>query len=410
MKIYLIAKKLSHSFSPLIHEKLADYSYELKELDEKELDVFFEKRDFDGLNVTIPYKQTVMKYLSEISPEAERIGAVNTVLNDGGRLKGFNTDYYGFIKMLEKSGICLKGKNTVIIGNGGVAKMAMVAAGDMGASSVRVITRSENTKGKIDKYFDAEIIINATPVGMFPNNGYSPIELKNFKKCSAVCDLIYNPAKTRLLMDAERLGIKNTNGLSMLVAQAKKAAEIFKGAPVSDKKADEAEESVRLMTMNIILIGMPGCGKTTIGKLLAKKLGRDFYDTDWEIQKSLAHPADIIKERGEAFFRRLETEKCLELCKKSGIVIATGGGSVTVPENRDILRQNGYIIFINRPPEELATSNRPLSGGGGEKLRRLFETRLPLYRSFCDKEIRGAEKIEDTLELVLQASEIKKHF
>lgn len=404
MQIYLIAKKLSHSFSPLIHSRLADYSYDLCELEESELSEFMKKRDFDGLNVTIPYKQTVMPMLDEISEEARQIGAVNTIKNSGGRLCGYNTDYYGFCRMAQKAGVSFKGKRVTVIGSGGASKTAVYAAKKHGASEVRVLSHRDNDAGNIAPFKDAEIIVNTTPVGMFPNTGKSPVSLDDFDKCEAVLDLIYNPARTAILLSAEKRGIKHSNGLSMLVAQASAAAEIFTGIPSDEKKADAVEKEIRAMTENIVLVGMPGCGKTTIGKMAAAKLGKTFYDIDEEIAKDGIHPSEIIKKYGEAEFRRIETEKCREICKKSGCVISTGGGAVTVAENADILRQNGAVIFIDRPVCELATDNRPLSRGGSA-LDEMYEKRLPMYNSVCDERVRGAKEKEETCRRVIEAAE-----
>lgn len=404
MRIYLIARHLSHSFSPLIHSRLADYSYGLRELEESELADFMKKRDFDGLNVTIPYKQTVMTMLDEISEEARQIGAVNTVKNAGGRLCGYNTDYYGLCRMAQKAGVSFKGKRVTVIGSGGASKTAVYAAEKHGAAEVRVLTHRDNDSGNIAPFKKAEIIINTTPVGMFPNTGKAPVSLADFCNCEAVLDLIYNPARTALLLDAQRRGIRCANGLSMLVAQANAAKEIFTGIPADESMADKVEREIRAMTENIVLIGMPGCGKTTIGKMAAERLGKEFYDIDEEIAKDGMHPSEIIKTRGEAEFRRIETEKCREICKKSGCVISTGGGVVTVGENLDILRQNGAVIFIDRPANELATDNRPLSKGGAA-LGELYEKRLPMYASACDERVRGAKEKSETCRRVIEAAE-----
>lgn len=402
MNIYLIAKKLSHSFSKPIHNELADYSYEYKELEEQELEEFFLKKKFDGLNVTIPYKQTVMKFMDEISPEAQKIGAVNTVLNFGGKLYGHNTDYYGFCYEIKESGAKIRGKDVVVLGNGGAAKTVECVLEDKGAKSVRVVTSAELRAGDIEKYQDAQVIVNATPVGMFPNNGAAVVDINSFKKCEAVLDLIYNPSKTQLILDAEKKGIKTANGLGMLVAQAKKACEIFTDSKVKDSEIDRIRNLIEKQTKNIILIGMPGCGKSSVGKYLAEKLGREFLDCDEEISKLGESPADLIKKYGEEHFRKIESEVLAELCKKSGTVIATGGGAVTKERNYDIIRQNATVVFIERAIERLSTQGRPLSEGGGDKLIKMYEQRYPLYKKFSHFSVKSQKTWQQTTERIIQ--------
>ncbi len=394
MKCYLIAKKLGHSFSKIIHNELAYYEYDYKELEENELEEFFDKRDFDGLNVTIPYKQTVMKYLDAISPEAERIGAVNTVVNQGGKLIGHNTDYYGFMYEIRESGAEIKGKDVVILGRGGASKTVVCVCEDMEAKSVRLLTRDSNP----EDFYSGQIIINATPVGMFPDTGKSVVDITKFTKCEAVLDLVYNPANTKIILDAKRMGIRTANGLGMLVAQAKKAAEFFTGSEISDDKIDEIKKIIEFRTKNIVLVGMPGCGKTTVGKILASITGKEFTDSDDEITKLGKSPAEIIQTEGEAAFRKVESDILSELCKKSGLVIATGGGCVTVEKNHDILRQNGYVVFIERELKNLATEGRPLS----TDVEKLWQVREPLYRKASDVSIKSEEIPEKTAEEILK--------
>lgn len=401
MKIFLIAKKLSHSFSKPIHNELADYSYEYKELEEEELKGFFEKRDFDGLNVTIPYKTTVIKFLDEISPEAEKIGAVNTIIKKDGTLLGYNTDYYGFSYEMKEAGASVRGKEVVILGTGGAAKTAYCVCSDMGAKRVRCVTSAEIKRGDVEAYLDTQIVINATPVGMYPNTGVAPVDLGEFKNCEAVLDLIYNPSKTKLIQDAERRGLKTANGLGMLVAQAKKACEIFTGADIDEERIDEIKKKIESGTKNIVLIGMPGSGKTSVGKELAEKMGREFYDCDDEVSAMGKTPAEIIETDGEEKFRQIETEVLSTLCKKSGCVIATGGGAVTKERNEDIIKQNSTVVFISRPVERLATNGRPLSQGGEDKLRKMYEVRLPLYKKFCDIEIESQKTWQETAKLII---------
>ena len=394
MKCYLIAKKLGHSFSKPIHNALSDYSYDYKEIEESELAEFFAKKDFDGLNVTIPYKETVMQYLDEISPEAQKIGAVNTVVNRDGKLYGYNTDYYGFCYQIKDADAVIEGKNVVILGRGGAAKTVACVCRDMGAESVRLLTRDDNP----ENFFDAEIVVNATPVGMFPDTGKSVIDITKFTSCEAVLDLVYNPANTKIILDAKKMGIKTANGLSMLVSQAKKASEIFTDSEISDEKISEIKKEIELKTKNIVLVGMPGCGKSTVGKVLAKLTGKEFCDSDDGISSLGRTPAEIIVSDGEKAFRNIETATLSDLCKKSGMVIATGGGCVTVEENHDILRQNGYVVFIERELDKLATGGRPLS----VNVEKLWQEREPLYRSVADICIKSFENPEKTAEEILK--------
>ena len=394
MKCYLIAKKLGHSFSKLIHNALGSYEYDYKELSEEELDAFFKEKDFDGLNVTIPYKQTVMAYLDRISPEAERIGAVNTIVNRDGKLYGYNTDYYGFCYQIKEAGATIEGKRVVVLGRGGASKTVVCVCEDMGAKSVRLLTRESDHAD----FYDAEIIVNATPVGMYPDTGKSVIDMAKFTSCEAVLDLVYNPANTKLILDAKRMGINTANGLGMLVAQAKKAGEIFTDTEIPDEKIAEIQKEIEFKTKNIVLVGMPGCGKTTVGKILAEKTGKEFCDSDDVISASGRTPAEIIVNDGEKAFREIETDTLSELCKKSGMVVATGGGCVTIEKNHDILRQNGYVVFIERELEKLATDGRPLS----VNVEKLWEVREPLYRAAADICVQSAENPEKTAEEILK--------
>ena len=402
MKIFLIAKKLAHSFSKPIHNKLSDYSYEYKELEENELKEFFIKKEFDGLNVTIPYKRAVMKFLDEISEEAQKIGAVNTVLNRNGKLIGYNTDYYGFCYEIRESGAEIKGKDVVVLGNGGASKTIVCVCTDMGARSVRVATSAELRAGDVEKYYDAHILVNATPVGMYPDTGIAVVNINKFTKCEAVLDLIYNPSETQLLLDAQKRGIKTANGLGMLVAQAKRACEIFTSESVEDAKISEIRSSIEKQTKNVILIGMPGCGKSTVGKELAEKMNREFFDCDDEIAKRGETPAELIEKYGEEHFRKIESEVLRELCKKSGCVIATGGGAVTRERNYDIIHQNATVVFIERDIKRLATNGRPLSQGGENKLFNMYEIRYPLYKKFSHFSVESQEHSKKTADLILE--------
>ena len=387
LKCGLLGKKLSHSFSPKIHGELADYSYSLIELSEDEVGRFLKGGNFDALNVTIPYKKTVMPYLDEISDKARRIGAVNTITKTkSGTLRGDNTDYYGFWHTVETSGIAIKNQKVLILGTGGASLTAKTVCEDMGAEEITFVSRSGETnyENVYEKCADTEVIINCTPVGMYPKNGISPIVLEKFKNCKGVIDMIYNPAKTELLISAEKLRIKCVNGLTMLVAQAKKACELFLDQKISDDEIGKITDLIAHQMQNIILVGMPGCGKTTVGQLLSELTGRKVVDTDFMItEKHGRTPAEIIKTDGEEAFRIIESEAVSEAGKMSGVIIATGGGAVTKDINKNPLCQNGKIIFINRSLKALDIFDRPLS----KNLEALYEKRLPLYRKFCDFEV-----------------------
>ena len=382
---FLIGEHLTHSFSPAIHAYLAPYRYGLKELPPEELATFLTSGEFDGLNVTIPYKQAVIPYLKALSPIAERIGAVNTVIRrEDGTLYGDNTDYQGLTFTLTDMGLCPKGKKVLVLGSGGASRMACALLFDLGAREVVVISRKgENHYGNLEKHEDAEIIVNTTPVGMYPKNGEAPLSLARFSRLEGVVDLIYNPAKTALLLEAEALGIPAKNGLSMLVAQAHRAAELFLGTTLDKEKIPAITKALEKQMQNVVLIGMPGCGKTTLGRLLAPCLGKRFVDADEEVVKRAGKPIpQIFAEEGEGAFRRLESEVLKDLGKQTGLLIATGGGAVTVAENYAALKQNATVIFLDKSPELLAKEGRPLSQR--KTPQELYEERLPLYRRFAD--------------------------
>lgn len=401
IKCGLIGEKLGHSFSPEIHSYLADYSYKLFEMPESEVGSFLQKGDFDAINVTIPYKKTVMPFLDEISDEAMRIGSVNTITKtEKGSLRGDNTDYYGFWHTVETSGIMIKGKTVLILGTGGASLTAKAVSHDMGAASVTFVSRSGeiNYSNVYELCTNTEIIINCTPVGMYPNNGISPIELERMPMCEGVIDMIYNPAKTKLLLDAERLGIRSTNGLPMLVAQAKRACELFLGEQVDDGEIERITALIASQTGNIILVGMPGCGKTTVGKILSEMTGRAVIDTDEMIKTSqMRSPSEIINTDGVEIFRQIEHAEVENAGKLSEKIISTGGGIVTREENYAPLHQNGKIVFIHRSIDKLATDDRPLS----KNLEEMYKVRLPMYRAFCDFEVSNDGKVEDCAKEIL---------
>ncbi len=384
LKCGLLGEHLTHSYSPEIHRELADYSYKLFEMPIEKVEDFLASDSFDAINVTIPYKKTVMPYLSEISDEAKRIGSVNTITHlEDGRLRGDNTDYFGFSYMLDKSGIRVDGKKVLILGSGGAQETARTVCTDRGATTVVISRHGENNYQNLDKHRDAAVIINTTPVGMFPNNGASAVELSYFPCLAGVLDMIYNPAKTKLLLDAERLGIPHIGGLSMLVAQAKLASEIFTSQKIDNSEIDRIVQKITLEMNNIVLIGMAGCGKSTIGTELAKLTGRELLDTDTMVKEKTGRtPAEIIESDGVETFRRIETECVAEAGKQSGKVIATGGGVPTIPQNTDLLRQNARIVFLRRAIDDLATDNRPLSLAAGAA--KLYRKRLPLYEALAD--------------------------
>lgn len=404
----LIGRKLSHSFSPQIHSFFGNYEYKLWEMEENDVGAFLNKRDFDGINVTIPYKKTVIPYLDTISDTAKKIGSVNTVIKQhDGKLFGDNTDYFGFKYMLTHAINDITNKKCIILGSGGACLTVQHVLKDMGAKEIVIISRSgDNNYQNISRHFNADIIINTTPVGMYPNNGASPIDLTCFCNCKLVLDLIYNPAKTALILQAEKLGIKCANGLSMLVAQGKLASDLFTGKNTDNSIIAVVTSTLSKQMNNIVLIGMPGCGKTTVGKILAQKLNKTFIDTDEYITSTSGRtPAEIIKSDGEATFRDIEQNAIFECCKKNSCVIATGGGAVLRDENIDAMRQNGKIIFLDRSIERLATDDRPLSSSP-DKLKAIFEYRYPLYMKYCDIHIMTTENIDKTVQQIL--TEIKQ--
>ncbi len=405
MKCGLLGRKLGHSYSPQIHKFLGDYSYDLFEREPVELDAFFADPPFDAMNVTIPYKETVMKYCSEISDSAKKIGSVNTVVRKNGKYYGDNTDYYGFEFILDSVCKDVKGKKVLIVGNGGAAKTAIAVISDRGGVPV-VISHKENTPENMKKHhLDTDIIVNTTPVGMYPKNLESPIVLENYKNVQAVVDVVYNPSKTQILLDAERLGIPCVNGLYMLVAQAEKASAIFKGEASWEVRTSSIVSELELEMKNIVLVGMPGCGKSTIGRKISEKLGRTFKDADDEVLAfSGKTPAEIITNEGETAFRKVETEVLKELCKQSATVVSTGGGCVTVDENFDVIRQNSVVVWVKRPIDKLATNGRPLSKSP-EELEKMYVARSPKYKKISNVVVENIGDIEKVVSDVLNSVE-----
>lgn len=398
----LLGEKLSHSFSPQIHAQLADYDYQLISLPPEKLDGFLREKQFRGLNVTIPYKKAVIPYLDELSPIARRIGAVNTIANRGGRLFGDNTDYAGLRYAIARAGICLAGKKVLILGSGGTSKTAHAVAEDLGAREIFTISRSgEHNYQNLSRHADAQIILNTTPVGMFPQNGRAPLCLAQFPHLEGVADAIYNPLKTALLLEAEELGIPHTNGLPMLVAQAKAACEVFLQKSISAEKTEQILSSLERRLKSVVFVGMPGSGKTTVGRLTAEKLGREFIDSDDIIAQSAGKSIpEIFAEEGEPGFRRREQQAIAELTKRPGIVLSVGGGAILLEENRRALRQNAAVFLLTRDLEKLPLDGRPLSKDPAA-LRKLAEVRGPLYQAVCDFAVSNNAALSDTLEKVL---------
>ena len=390
MKQYgCIGKKLPHSFSKEIHAQLADYNYELIELTEDEIAPFFAKKDFAAINVTIPYKQMVIPYLDSISPVAQRIGAVNTIVNKDGKLYGYNTDYYGMKALVERVGIDLNGRKVLILGTGGTSKTARVLAADLGATEVLTVSRKKaeayiTYDEAVSDHCDAQVIINTTPSGMYPNCEDRPIDISCFPRLEGLIDAVYNPLRTNLVLDAQERGIKAEGGLYMLVMQAVVAVEHFLDTAIPKETADRVFASIYASKENIVLTGMPGSGKSTVGKLLELD-GFSFLDTDEVIeQRCGCSICDLIKEKGEPYFRDLETEVIREVSSNSCRIISTGGGAILREENVRCLKRNGRVYFLNAELSRLqATGSRPLSDTA-EKLKRLYAERMPIYQNSAD--------------------------
>lgn len=403
LKCGLLGEKLGHSYSPQIHSMLADYEYKLFEKSPEELEAFLKSGEFDGLNVTIPYKKSVMPYCAELSPTAAQIGSVNTIVRrSDGSLYGDNTDAFGFENLILHNGIEVKGKKALVLGTGGASVTAQAVLKNLGASEVVVISRrGEDNYENIAKHADAEIIANTTPVGMYPNNGKAAVDLTQFPKLSGVLDVVYNPARTALLLQAERLGIPCAGGLYMLVSQAKRSCELFTGKSIPDSEIDRIERVLSHQMQNIVIIGMPGSGKTAVSTMLAEKLGRKILDTDTMVaEKAGVTIPEIFAAQGEAGFRRLETEATAEVGKLSGNIISTGGGVVTVADNYELLHQNGVIVWIERDTNKLARDGRPISLS--TDLNELYAARLPLYDRFADIKADNNGDINDTVNAIME--------
>lgn len=403
LKCGLLGEKLGHSYSPQIHSMLADYEYKLFEKSPEELEDFLKSGEFDGLNVTIPYKKSVMPYCAELSPTAAQIGSVNTIVRrSDGSLYGDNTDAFGFENLIVHNGIEVKGKKALVLGTGGASVTAQAVLKNLGASEVVVISRKgEDNYENIAKHADAEIIANTTPVGMYPNNGKAAVDLTQFPKLSGVLDVVYNPARTALLLQAEKLCIPCAGGLYMLVSQAKRSCELFTGKSIPDSEIDRIERVLSHQMQNIVIIGMPGSGKTAVSTMLAEKLGRKIFDTDTIVsEKAGMTIPEIFAAQGEAGFRKLETEATAEVGKLSGNIISTGGGVVTVADNYELLHQNGVIVWIERDTNKLARDGRPISLSSD--LNELYAARLPLYERFADIKADNNGDINDAVNAIME--------
>ena len=403
MECGLLGRKLGHSYSPQIHACLGDYSYTLFEKEPEEVADFLKNGGFTGLNVTIPYKKTVIPYLDELSPAAKKLGAVNTVVRrEDGTLFGHNTDYFGFASLLKRSGLNVAGKKVLVLGSGGASVTVKAALEQLGAD-VTVISRSgPDDYDHLDRHADAQIIANTTPVGMYPHNGAAAVDLRLFPQCEGVLDIVYNPARTALLLQAEELGIPHAGGLSMLVAQAKRSSEQFTGTVIGDEALGRVERTVNHRLRNIILIGMPGSGKSAVAAALGKALDREVVEADELIaQRAGMSIPEIFARSGEETFRKLEIEILAEQGKRSGIILSTGGGCVTRPENYPLLHQNGTIFRLTRDLAKLPTEGRPISQT--TDLAQLCARREPLYRRFADVTVSNDGALEVTVQTIKEA-------
>ncbi len=387
MKYGCIGEKLGHSFSREIHHRLADYTYELKELTPAELGAFMERKDFSAINVTIPYKQDVIPYLSEISPQAKEIGAVNTIVNRDGKLYGYNTDFFGMRALILRSGMEIAGKKVLILGSGGTSRTARAVAADLGAREILVVSRSGRDgityEDARTHHGDAQILINTTPCGMYPHLHTVPLELSDYPRVEGVVDAVYNPLRTELVLQARERGINAVCGLYMLVAQAAFAVEFFLDTKIAEEKIEAVYRDLFSSKQNIVLTGMPGSGKTTVGRLLAEQLGKEFLDTDVLLtERAGATPAQVIEREGEPAFRDLESLVIREQAAPlTGCIIATGGGAILRDANIRELKRNGRLIFLDRPLGEIIpTDDRPLSSSR-EQLERRYRER---YQRYCD--------------------------
>ena len=405
MKFGLLGRKLGHSYSPMIFDLMGGYQYDLHEREPEGIEDLLRNTDFDGINVTIPYKKDVLPYLDEIDPLALRLGAVNTIVKRDGKLFGYNSDYYGFLSLLRRTRIEPRHKKVLVLGSGGASVTVRAVLEDLGANVVIVSRSGENNYENLNRHRDTALIVNTTPLGLYPNNGVSPLDVSRFPELEGVVDRIYNPARTQLLLDCERCGIPGWNGLWMLVAQAKKSAEWFMDKKLPDSIIPDIHHKLRDRMENIALVGMAGCGKSSIGRLLAKETGKQFVDADAEVEILAGKTIpEIFADDGEEEFRRLETEALSALGKRSGLVIATGGGCVTRERNYALLHQNSRILWLKRCPAQLPTEGRPLSQKTSPA--KLYEERRHLYKLFSDAAIDNDGTRGETLTQILNFLEV----
>jgi shikimate dehydrogenase len=408
MKYGLIGEHLGHSFSKEIHEKIGDYVYEICEIEPQNLENFIKSRDFSAINVTIPYKQAVIPFLDEIDEHAKKIGAVNTIVNKNGKLHGYNTDYFGMRSLILKTGVSLKDKKVAILGTGGTSKTAYAVVSDMGAKSVIFVSYREKqgaiTYEKLyDNHQDTDVIINTSPVGMYPKNEECPLNIDKLPKLSLVLDAIYNPLKTNLVLNARKKNISARGGLYMLVSQAIRAYELFTDKKAPSDLTEKIYNELITQKSNIALIGMPSSGKSTVGKLLASKVGKQFIDTDEEIVKREGMEiSEIFQKHGESYFRELEAKTVGEVSKFNGFVIATGGGAILKEENVRALKQNGRIYFLDRDIDLLMpTSSRP-TASSKEAIEKRYNERYEIYKKSADASISANGAVSEVVDLILK--------
>ena len=404
MKFGLLGRTLGHSFSPRIHSALGNTNYELFECEPSQLQEFFADPELQGINITIPYKVNALEACDVVDPRAERIGCVNTMVRKDGKWHGYNTDYDGFVFTLQHAGIDVAGKECIILGDGASSATVHVALEDLGAKNIVHLSRKTAPfYGDAPNYYEtAQIIINCTPIGMYPHNPANLIDITQFSKLEGVVDLIYNPRRTILLLQAEMMEIPHCDGLPFLVAQGVEAANHFQGESFGTKEIEQILRDMRREKENIILIGMPGVGKTTVGKALGEEMSRTCIDVDHELEKEIGDISTYITEQGEPAFREKEAEMIAKFGTQTGLIISTGGGCVTVPKNFAHLRQNGRIYQLTQPVENLSTSGRVLSSGGIERLRELEATRTPMYESFAQCIVEHNRNAPETVATILE--------